>query len=141
MRLAPPALPRVARKTTWVYYDPDDALGPPPRGVMATWVDWDDTGRTASAKELLRRAFFLPHPAGAEENGLLARMRRMERRLEDRAHRLALRSRAVMTGRHALAGLLALPDAVYRLEVHSGSHRLVGLKGSAVPPATERGAA
>jgi uncharacterized protein (DUF58 family)/TM2 domain-containing membrane protein YozV len=131
MRLAPPSLPRVARETTWVYYDPDDALGPQPRGVFETWLDHDDTGRRPSFKELARRALFLPHPVGAEENGLFARMKGLERRLEDRAHRLALRWRAVAVGRNVLQMLLSLPDAVYRLEIASGQHRLVGLKGSA----------
>lgn len=131
MRLAPPSLPRVARETTWVYYDPDDALGPLPRGVMETWIDFDDTGRKVSAGQLFKRALLLPHPVGAEENGMFARMKALERRLEDRAHRLALRWRAVAVGRHALNVLLSLPDAVYRLEVVHGQHRLVGLKGSA----------
>src|SRR6185369_14689267 len=72
MRLGPPPMTRVARETTWIYFDPDAALGPPPRGLLRTWVDYDDTGRTASARELLRRALFLPHPVGAEENGLTA---------------------------------------------------------------------
>jgi hypothetical protein len=131
MRLAPPALPRAARETTWVYYDPDDALGPLPKGVVDTWIDWDDSGRKLGWKELVKRALFLPHPVGAEENGMFARMKGIERRLEDRAHRLALRWRAVATGRHALQVLLSLPDAVYRLEIAGGQHRLVGLKGSA----------
>ena len=78
----------------------------------------------------MKRALFLPHPVGAEENGLFARVKGLERRLEDRAHRLALRWRAVATGRNALQALLSLPDAVYRLEVTGGSHRLVGLKGA-----------
>jgi len=131
MRLAPPSLPRVARETTWVYYDPQDALGPPPRGVIETWVDYDDTGRKLGFKELVKRALFLPYPVGAEENGVFARTKALERRLEDRAHRLALRWRAAACGRHALQVLLSLPDAVYRLEVAHGRHRLVGLKGSA----------
>lgn len=131
MRLTPPSLPRVARETTWVQYEPDDALGPPPRSVVDTWVDFDDTGRKLGAKELFKRALFLPHPVGAEENGLFARMRGLERKLEDRAHRLALRQRAVFTGQTALHALLAMPDAVYKLEVVDGRHRLVGLKGSA----------
>jgi uncharacterized protein (DUF58 family) len=131
MRLTPPQLPRVARETTWVYYDPDDALGPPPKTVLETWVDYDDTGRKFGFVEMLKRAFLLPHPVGAEENGLIARMKHMERRLEDRSHRIALRMLAVTHGRHALNTLLALPDAVYRLEVVNGQHRLVGLKGSA----------
>ncbi|MBX3221315.1 MAG: DUF58 domain-containing protein [Labilithrix sp.] len=131
MRLAPPALPRVARETTWVYYDPDDALGPLPRGVIDTWIDFDDTGRKLTAGQLFKRALFLPHPVGAEENGMFARMKGLERRLEERAHRLALRWRAVAVGRHALNVLLSLPDAVYRLEIVNGQHRLVGLKGSA----------
>lgn len=131
MRLAPPSLPRVARETTWVYYDPDDALGPPPRSVMETWIDYDDTGRKLVLRELVKRALLLPHPVGAEENGLFSRMKSLERRLEDRAHRLALRWRAVATGRHALQVLLSLPDAVYRLEIAHGQHRLVGLKGAA----------
>ncbi len=131
MRLAPPSLPRVARETTWVHYDPDDALGPLPRGIVETWIDFDDTGRKVSAREFFKRALFLPHPIGAEENGLFARMKGLERRLEDRAHRLALRWRAIAVGRHALHVLLSLPDAVYRLEIVNGQHRLVGLKGSA----------
>ncbi|HVH45773.1 MAG TPA: DUF58 domain-containing protein, partial [Labilithrix sp.] len=117
MRLAPPSIPRVSRETTWVYYDPDDALGPLPRGLVETWVDYDDTGRKPTAGQLLKRALLLPHPVGAEENGLFARMKGLERRLEDRAHRLALRWRAVATGRHALQVLLSLPDAVYRLQI------------------------
>jgi uncharacterized protein (DUF58 family)/TM2 domain-containing membrane protein YozV len=131
MRLAPPSIPRVARQTTWVYYDPDDALGPLPRSVLETWVDYDDTGRKPTAGQILKRLLILPHPVGAEENGMLARVKGLEQRLEDRAHRLALRWRAVATGRHALQVLLSLPDAVYRLEVSSGHHRLVGLKGAA----------
>jgi len=131
MRLAPPSIPRVARETTWVYYDPDDALGPPPKSVTATWIDYDDTGRKAGFGEFAKRALFLPHPVGAEENGMFARVKQLERRLEDRAHRLALRLRAVAVGRHALQVLLSLQDAVYRLEVVNGQHRLVGLKGSA----------
>jgi uncharacterized protein (DUF58 family) len=130
MRLAPPSMPRVARETTWVYYDPDDALGPMPRTPFQTWVDFDDTGRTTTFGAVVKRLLFMPHPIGAEENGLVARMKHLERRLEDRAHRLALRRRAVMTGRQALGALLALPDAVYRLEIVDGQHRLVGLKGS-----------
>lgn len=131
MRLTPPSMPRVARETTWVYYDPDDALGPPPGSAFETWIDYDDTGRKASFRELARRALFLPHPVGAEENGMFARVKQLERRLEDRSHRLALRMRAVAVGRHALNMLLSLPDAVYRLEIRDGQHRLVGLKGSA----------
>lgn len=130
MRLAPPAMPSVARQTTWVYYDPGDALGPLPRSVFETWLDYDDTGRKATAGEILKRLLVLPHPIGAEENGLLARVKGLETRLEDRAHRLALRQRAALAGQYALQGLLALPDAVYRLEISSGQHRLVGLKGS-----------
>lgn len=134
MRLAAPNLPRVARETTWVVYDPNDALGPPPRTPMQLWVDYDDTGRTLSFKELVKRAFLLPYPVGAEENGVVARMKRLERRLEDRAHRLALRQSAVWAGRQALNALLAQPDAVYKLEVVAGHHRLVGMKGSARAP-------
>jgi uncharacterized protein (DUF58 family)/TM2 domain-containing membrane protein YozV len=130
MRLAPPQMPRVARETTWIWYDPDDALGPPPRTAFQTWVDDDDTGKKPTSKELLKRAFFLPYPVGAEENGLFARMGRLERRLEDRAHRIALRRMAIQSGRQALQGLLALPDAVYKLEVVGGRHRMVGMKGS-----------
>jgi hypothetical protein len=130
MRLGTPPLPRVARETTWVHYSPDVALGPPPRSVMLTWLDFDDTGRTASAGAVLRRALFLPHPVGGEENGFFPRMKHLETRLEERAHRLALRARASAAGQQALQGLLALPDAVYRLEVVDGQHRLVGLKGS-----------
>jgi hypothetical protein len=130
MRLAPPQMPRVARETTWIWYDPDDALGAPPRTAFQTWLDDDDTGRQPTGKELLRRMLFLPYAVGAEENGLLARMGRLERRLEDRAHRLALRRMAVLSGRFALQGLLALPDAVYKLEVAGGRHRMVGMKGS-----------
>jgi uncharacterized protein (DUF58 family)/TM2 domain-containing membrane protein YozV len=130
MRLAAPPMPRVARETTWVYFDPEAALGPPPRPIFETWLDFDDTGRKATARELLERALFLPHPAGGEENGFLARVRHLERRLEDRAHRIALRQRAALAGQQALKGLLALPDAVYRLDLADGQHRLVGLKGS-----------
>lgn len=131
MRLAPPNMPRVARETTWVVYDPDDALGPPPPSAFQVWVDHDETGRTFGFKEVVKRALLLPHPIGAEENGIFARMKRLERRLEDRAHRLALRIRAVSVGRWAIGSLLSLPDAVYRLEVAGGHLRLVGLKGSA----------
>jgi uncharacterized protein (DUF58 family)/TM2 domain-containing membrane protein YozV len=134
MRLAAPQLPRVARETTWIYFDPDAALGPPPRGILETWIDFDDTGRKLTAGELFRRALLLPHPVGGEENGMSARMKHLERRLQDRAHRIALRSRAVNAGRYALNGLLALNDAVYRLEVVDGQHRLVGLKGSSRAP-------
>lgn len=130
MRLAPPAIPRVARQTTWVYYEPDAALGPLPRGIFETWVDFDDSGRKPTLGQVVRRALLYPHPVGAEENGLFARMKQLEQRLEDRAHRLALRWRAISTGRHALQALLGLPDAVYRLEVVEGRHRLVGLKGA-----------
>lgn len=130
MRLAPPSPSRAGRETTWVYYDPDDALGPRPKSVMQTWLDFDDTGRIWGTREVLRRALFLPHPAFSDENGLFARVRGLERRLEDRAHRIALRARAVATGRVALNALLSLPDAVYRLELVDGRHRLVGLKGS-----------
>jgi uncharacterized protein (DUF58 family)/TM2 domain-containing membrane protein YozV len=136
MRLAAPPMPRVARETTWIYYDPDAALGPPPENVMMTWLDFDDTGRTPTWRELLRRALFLPHPVGGEENGLGARIKHLERRLEDRAHRIALRQRATQAGRQALAGLMALPDAVYRLEIVDGQHRVVGLKGSSRAPRT-----
>ena len=131
MRLAPPQMPRVARETTWVYYDPHDALGPLPRTPMQLWVDYDDSGRKFTFGEMVKRALFLPYPVGAEENGLFSRMNKLDRRLEDRAHRIALRGRAVGAGRMALNALLALPDAVYRLEVMEGHHRLVGMKGSA----------
>ena len=134
MRLAAPNLPRVARETTWVVYDPNDALGPPPRTPMQIWVDYDDTGRTLTFKEVMRRAFLLPYPVGAEENGVIARMKRLERRLEDRAHRLALRHSAVWAGRQAIAALLSQPDAVYKLEVVDGRHKLVGMKGSSRAP-------
>lgn len=130
MRLAPPQMPRVARETTWIWYDPDDALGAPPRTAFQTWADDDDTGKTLTSGELFRRMLFLPYPVGAEENGLFARMSRLERRLEDRAHRIALRRMAIVSGRRALQGLLALPDAVYKLEVADGRHRMVGMKGS-----------
>jgi uncharacterized protein (DUF58 family) len=131
MRLAPPQLARVARETTWVHYDPEDALGPPPRTAFQTWVDYDETGRDFGAGEIWRRMLFLPFPVGAEENGMFARMKQLDRRLEDRAHRVALRRLAVRTGQQALGALLMLPDAVYRLELAAGHHRLVGLKGSA----------
>jgi uncharacterized protein (DUF58 family) len=134
MRLAAPNLPRVARETTWVVYDPNDALGPEPRKPLQLWIDYDDTGRTLSFKELAKRAFLLPYPVGAEENGVVLRMKRLERRLEDRAHRLALRASAVWAGRQAIAALLAQPDAVYKLEIADGRHRLVGMKGSARAP-------
>ena len=130
MRLAPPMPSRIARETTWVVYEPNDALGPPPKTPMELWVDYDDSGRRAGVKEMLKRALFLPYPVGAEENGLWARIKRQQARLEDRAHRVALRWRAVATGGHALNALLAGPDAVYRLELADGRHRLVGLKGS-----------
>jgi hypothetical protein len=134
MRLAAPRLPQVARETTWVHYDPDTALGPPPPSTFLTWLDFDDTGRKPTAGELLKRALLLPHPAGGEENGISARMKHLEKRLRDRDHRIALRARAVDAGRYALQALLALPDAVYRLDIVSGQHRLVGLKGSARAP-------
>lgn len=129
MRLAPPMIPVVARETTWIAYDPDDALGPLPRSSYETWLDYDDTGRAATTGELVRRLLFLPYPIGAEENGIIARMNHLERRLEDRAHRLALRRLIVMSERRALDVLLARPDAVYRLEVKGGHQRLIGLKG------------
>ena len=131
MRLAPPRAQNVARETTWIYYNPDDALGPLPRSITQTWVDHDDSGRQPSFGSFVKRMLFLPHPVGAEENGLFARIRDFQHRLEDRAHRIALRRQAVFTGRNVLNGLLALPDAVYRLEVVEGRHRVVGLKGSA----------
>jgi len=130
MRLVPPQLPRVARETTWVYYDPADALGPLPRSSFELWVDYDESGRKASFKEFAKRALFLPFPVGSEENGIVARVKGLERKLEDRAHRLALRWRAVASGRNALGALMASPDAVYRLDLTEGRHRLVGLKGS-----------
>ena len=77
----------------------------------------------------MRRLLFLPYPIGAEENGIIARMNHLERRLEDRAHRLALRRLIVMSERRALDVLLARPDAVYRLEVKGGHQKLIGLKG------------
>lgn len=131
MRLAPPAPSQIARETTWVVYEPNAALGPPPRNVTELWVDYDDTGRKAGIKEFMKRALFLPYPVGAEENGLWARMRRLQERLEDRAHRVELRWRAVAVGNNALNALLSGPDAVYRLELADGRHRLVGMKGSA----------
>ena len=134
MRLAAPRLPQVARETTWVHYDPDTALGPLPPSTFQTWLDFDDTGRKPTAGELFKRALLLPHPAGGEENGVSARMKHLEKRLRDGDHRIALRARAVDAGRYALQALLALPDAVYRLEIVSGQHRLVGLKGSARAP-------
>jgi hypothetical protein len=130
MRLTAPQIPRVARETTWVHYDPELALGPAPPSVLVTWLDFDDTGRKPTSGEILRRALFLPHPPGSEENGMSARMKHLERRLQDRAHRLALRSRASSASTWALQALLALPDAVYRLDIVDGQHRLVGLKGS-----------
>ncbi|MBX3233902.1 MAG: DUF58 domain-containing protein [Labilithrix sp.] len=130
MRLAPPMPSRIARETTWVVYEPNDALGPPPRTVTELWVDYDDTGRKAGAKELMKRVFFLPYPVGAEENGIFQRVKTLQRRLEDRAHRVALRWRAVAVGNNAIGALLAGPDAVYRLDLVEGRHRLVGLKGS-----------
>lgn len=131
MRLAPPALPSVARETTWIYYDPESALGPPPRSAFQTWLDHDDSGRTAGFGAIVKRLFFLPHPVGAEENGLFARNRAYQQRLEERSHRLELRRRAVFLGNGVLNALVALPDAVYRLEVAGGQLRVVGLKGSA----------
>lgn len=130
MRLAPPMPSRIARETTWVVYEPDAALGPAPKSSFQLWVDYDDTGRTASFKEFLKRALFLPHPVGAEENGIFARMKHLQRRLEDRTHRVALRWRAVAVGHNALGALMSGPDAVYRLEVVDSRLRLVGLKGS-----------
>ncbi|MFO0737128.1 MAG: DUF58 domain-containing protein [Labilithrix sp.] len=130
MRLAPPMPSRIARETTWVVYEPNDALGPPPRTTTQLWVDYDDSGRKAGAKELIKRALFLPYPVGAEENGMWARIKKLQARFEDRAHRLELRWRAIATGGHALNALMAGPDAVYRLELTDGRHRLVGLKGS-----------
>jgi uncharacterized protein (DUF58 family)/TM2 domain-containing membrane protein YozV len=130
MRLVPPQIPRVARETTWIYFDPADALGPLPRSSFELWVDYDDSGRRASFSEFAKRALFLPYPVGSEENGIIARVKGLERRLEDRAHRLALRWRAVACGRNALGALLASPDAVYRMDLAAGHHRLVGLKGS-----------
>lgn len=59
-----------------------------------------------------------------------ARIKKLQARFEDRAHRLELRWRAIATGGHALNALMAGPDAVYRLELTDGRHRLVGLKGS-----------
>ena len=131
MRLATPRMPPIARETTWVYYDPDAALGPPPKSVWLTWLDHDDVGRSSTWREVMKRLLFLPYPVGGEENGLFARVRHLERRLEARTHRLALRARASWAAKQAMMGLLALPDAVYRLEVVEGQHRLVGLKGAA----------
>jgi hypothetical protein len=130
MRLAPPMPSRIARETTWVVYEPNEALGPPPRTPAQLWIDYDDTGRKAGFKEFLKRALFLPYPVGAEENGIWARIKKLQARLEDRAHRVELRWRAIATGGQALGALLAGPDAVYKLELTEGRHRLVGLKGS-----------
>jgi uncharacterized protein (DUF58 family) len=130
MRLAAPAPSRIARETTWVICEPNDALGPPPRTVRELWVDYDDSGRKASFKEFMKRVFFLPYPVGAEENGIFARVKKMQARLEDRTHRVVLRWQAIGHGGQALNAMMAGPDAIYRLETVEGRHRLVGLKGS-----------
>lgn len=140
MSLAPPAQARAARETTWVYYNPADALGPPPRSMLHTWVDFDDSGRAPTRLEILKRLVLLPHPIGAEDNGMFARMKQLERRFEERAHRIALRAQVIATGERALGALMALPDAVYRLEHQAGHHRLIGLKGSARRPVARRSA-
>jgi hypothetical protein len=79
---------------------------------------------------MIKRALFLPYPIGAEENGMWARIKKLQARLEDRAHRVELRWRTVAAGGLAINALMAGPDAVYRLELTDGRHRLVGLKGS-----------
>ncbi|HEY4220335.1 MAG TPA: DUF58 domain-containing protein, partial [Myxococcota bacterium] len=116
------------RETTWVYMHPRDALGPPPRSSFDLWLDFDDTGRTGLAA--LARFFVLPYPAGSDDNGLRARLRHLEKRLEDRAHRVELRRDVERAGDQAIGALLRSGDAVYRVELVDGRHRLRGLKGT-----------
>lgn len=128
MRLEPPPA-RVlgARELTWIYLHPRDALGEEPPSALDTWLHFDGKRR---GLRLLERFFLLPHPAGSDDNSLRARARDLERRLEEREHRLALRHEVQRAGDVAIKSLLQSESAVYRVELlEGGMRRLRGLKG------------
>lgn len=128
MRLeAPGTLRTGAKEHTWVYLHPRDALGPPPPSAFNLWMNYDGEKRTGLAA--LSRFFLLPHPAGSDENGFGARVKDLERRLDDRTRRIELGRHIQLAGDEALTALLRSEDAVYRVESVAGRNRLRGLKG------------
>jgi uncharacterized protein (DUF58 family) len=132
MRLEPPPQVDCARETTWIYLHPHDALGPPPPEAQEIWRDFDGEKRTGI--KALARYVQLPYPAGSDDNSLRSRISHLERRLEDRAHRVELRRLVERAGDRAITALLASEDAVYRVELLDGRVRLRGLKGKKQKP-------
>jgi hypothetical protein len=128
MRLeAPGKLHTGASEHTWVYLHPRDALGPPPPTSFELWLNYDGIKRSGLAA--LARFFVLPYPAGSDDNGVQARLKNLERKLEDRTHRIELRRHVERAGDVALTALMHSEDAVYRVELMGNHQRLRGLKG------------
>ena len=128
MRLeAPPARVLGARDLTWIYLHPRDALGAEPPSALDTWLHFDGERK---GLRILERLLLLPHPAGSDDNSVGERLRDLERRLQDRAHRVELRREVQRAGDAAIGALLHGESAVYRVELtDGGGRRLRGLKG------------
>jgi hypothetical protein len=70
-------------------------------------------------------------------------VKHLEKRLEDRTHRVELRRDVERAGDAAVTALMRSEDAVYRMELDNGRLRLRGLKGVTARPQLQgkRGAA
>lgn len=119
---APPPALRAGQTLTWLFMDPEAALGPRER-----WWVFQVMGSTTLKFWLW--PFILPHPAGSEENAMVRRLREawLLRRLA--LARDTLRRLAARRGGAILQALLSRGDAVYRLERLPTRVRLVGLQG------------
>lgn len=133
---APPA-PKREQRTTWVFLDPIEALGPPDRHWSWDVVHPASAGPAAKPPDAATAAwawgaflFRLPQPVGSDENGLVRQLRQAWAIRQTWWARRALRGLARRRGATTLADLTARGDALYRMERTPTRLRLVGVQGA-----------
>lgn len=120
---APPPEPFPGQRLSWIYYPPDEALGPNEPPLWQHLV-----GPGPGAGKRLAAAFFkLPYPAGSDENAFFAQIRGVFRERKLYSARQRLRALARGRGRSILSNLVARGDVVYRLEPGPHRHRIIGM--------------
>jgi uncharacterized protein (DUF58 family) len=116
---APPPAPFEGASLTWVFLPPQEALGDADPSLLETLAG----SRAARVRWLFRS----PHPAGSDEDGLLAQLRTGRWHALRLAARARLRSLAREPGEATLRALVARGDTVSRLQPGANAQRLVGV--------------
>lgn len=136
-RLEPPgAVTLPGKAVSWIYLHPGDTIGPEPPGDYELWMNWQDLPKMTGFQRFLRWVQ-LPHAPGSDENGLLHRLKHLQRRRRLRSHRAMIRRHVLRAGEQAFGALIARGDVVYRMQLLGDRYRLVGISGGADGPTRE----